>query len=213
MSEILSVDPFHPDDRVLKRAAAVVAAGGLIVYPTETVYGIGADATNPFALRRVSEAKGRKAAKPILVVVNSTEMMLPYVKEIRPAARRLMERFWPGPLTLVFAASDKASPELTQDTGTIGIRIPSSQVCLQLVSQLGAPLTSTSANLSGTEPARAIQEIRSRLRDIEVFLDAGELPESLPSTIVDVSGEVFRVLRRGAIAVEELTPLVAGIEM
>lgn len=212
MSEILPVDRDHPDDGVLRRVVDVVGSGGLIVYPTETLYGIGADATNPVALRKIPGVKRRTDRKPILVIVDSVEMMMPLVEDIPPVARLLMESLWPGPLTLVFSASKRVAPELTQGTGTIGIRIPSSRLCLRLTYLLGVPLTSTSANISGTESSRAIGGMAGSLNGIDIFLDAGELPESLPSTIVDVSGAVPRVLRDGAVSVDELRHIVTEIE-
>lgn len=204
MSEVVAVDLNDPDELVLQHAADVVRSGGLIVYPTETLYGIGADATNPEAINRISGAKRRAELKPILLLVDSLEMMSPLVATIPPSARTLIEGYWPGPLTLVFTASDRVPVELTRGSSTIGIRIPSSRLCLRLLANLGSPLTSTSANLSGGVPAQTVQEIQKDLTGIDLYLDAGKLPVSLPSTVIDVSGRSPRLLRRGAIAVEQI---------
>jgi L-threonylcarbamoyladenylate synthase len=212
MTEAIAIDRNTPDDSVLQHAADVVRSGGLIVYPTETLYGIGADASDPAAIRKVHEAKGRTERKPILVIVDSVEMMLPYVETVSLAARILMEKLWPGPLTLVFKASGLVSSELVQNTGTIGIRIPSSRLCLRLLAHLRVPLTSTSANSSGEKPLRTIKKIQGRLTGIDLYLDAGELPESQPSTIVDVSGDIPRVLRGGAVTTESIKQVLLEIQ-
>jgi L-threonylcarbamoyladenylate synthase len=211
MNEVIAIDRNTPDESVLQHAADVVRSGGLIVYPTETLYGIGADANNPAAIRKVHEAKGRTERKPILVIVDSVEMMLPYVESVSLAARILMEKLWPGPLTLVFKASGLVSSELVQSTGTIGVRIPSGRLCLRLLAHLGVPLTSTSANSSGEKPARGVKEIQEGLTGIDLYLDAGELPESQPSTVVDVSGDIPRVLRSGAVATDKLEQVLLEI--
>lgn len=212
MTEVLPVHHDDPDQSALEHAADVLRRGGLIVYPTETLYGIGADATNPEALRRIPLAKQRTDRKPILVIVNSVRMMTPYVEAVSAQARELIDTFWPGPLTLVFRASQQVPMELTQGTGTIGIRIPSSQLCLKLLEHMGVPLTSTSANLSGEKPARTVEEISSALKGIDLYLDAGKLPESKPSTVVDVAGEVARVVRSGAIGLDRLREVDLDIQ-
>ncbi len=211
MSAVAVVDAEHPDESLVQRAAEVVCSGGLIVYPTETLYGIGADATNPLAIRRVAGAKRRSESKPILVIVNSYEMLKPFVDTIPISAELLMEKFWPGPLTLVFKASRLVPDEISVGTGTIGMRIPSNKLCMMLVAAAGVPLTSTSANIVGEKPARTIQMIRKSLAGIDLYLDAGEIPESLPSTVVDVSTGVPRVLRHGAIANEKIQQVLPGI--
>jgi L-threonylcarbamoyladenylate synthase len=211
-TKILSVSPTDPDPGAIEQAAEVLRKGGLVAFPTETVYGLGADVLNLEAIRHVFEVKGRPSDNPLIVHVAGTKQLDDIVDEIPDKGKTLGEAFWPGPLTLVFAASERVPPELTQGTGAIGIRIPSSVVCLKLVSHVGAPLTSTSANMSGAKPARTIRETQGGLKGIDMFLDAGELPESPPSTIVDVSGAVPRVSRRGVIPIEDLRHIVACIE-
>ena len=210
MSAVVAVDLNNPDEHVLQRAAQLVRSGGMIVYPTETLYGIGADATNPGAVKRVTEAKKRTERKPILVLVDSVEMMSPLVEAVPLAARILIQGYWPGPLTLVFNASDRVPAELTQGGKTIGIRIPSSRLCLRLLAHLRTPLTSTSANVSGGTPARTVDRIQNELAGVDLYLDAGELPESLPSTVVDVSGRSPRLLRNGAIPAEQIQQVLPG---
>jgi L-threonylcarbamoyladenylate synthase len=123
-----------------------------------------------------------------------------------------MEAFWPGPLTLVFRASSTVPPELTQGKGTIGIRVPSSKLCFRLLEMCGCPITSTSANLSGESPLTSIEEMKKVLTPgIDLYLDAGVLPESKPSTVVDVTGEHPCILRDGAVMTNELRKIVPDI--
>jgi len=213
MNKSIAVDTNDPPVSALWRAAEVIRSGGLIVYPTETLYGIGADATNPSAVRKVHEAKKRQEKKPILVIVDSPEMLSRLVNRISERAKLLMEKFWPGPLTLVFIASPLVPDELTRGSGTIGVRIPSSNLCLKLVTEVQVPLTSTSANPSGEAPERTVGRIQEHLAGIDLYLDAGELPESLPSTVVDVTSDVPRVLRRGALPIEQLRQVVQDIRL
>jgi len=175
------------------------------VYPTETLYGIGASAWNRQALSRVHSLKHRNEQKPFLVVVNSRDAILRLTDEISDDADRLMERFWPGPLTLLFRATIEVPPEVTGGTGKIGIRIPSSPLCLRLCELCGHPITSTSANLSGEPPLGSPAEIERALGPAaDLYLDCGRLPPSLPSTIVDVSGRELKVVRIGALPLERL---------
>ena len=213
MNESVAVDVNDPAPSVLRKAAGVIRSGGLIVYPTETLYGIGADATNATAIRKVSKAKQRRETKPILVIVDSQEMLRELVGNVSEPAKLLIERFWPGALTLVFKASSDIPDELTQGSGTIGVRIPSSNLCLKLLAETRVPLTSTSANVSGKSPERTVEKIQRHLTGIDLYLDAGELPERRPSTVIDVSLLVPRVLRTGAIRLEQLRQVVPDIHL
>jgi L-threonylcarbamoyladenylate synthase len=205
MALTLSVSLNHPEDKPLILAAEVIQAGGIIVYPTETLYGIGCSAMHRRALQRVHNLKKRAEPKPILVLVRSREELRPLVREIPENAEALMNAFWPGPLTIVFPASATVLPELTQGKATIGIRIPSCALCMRLLELAGVPITSTSANLSGDSPLDTIESMRSVLTPgIDLYLDAGALPPSKPSTVIDLSGPSPRILREGAVSVDAL---------
>ncbi len=205
MALTLAVDLQNPDDKSLILAAEVIQAGGIIVYPTETLYGIGCSAMHPRALRRVQDLKRRAEPKPILVLVRSKEDLKPLVREVPEAALALMKAFWPGPLTIVLQASEIVPPELTQGKGTIGVRIPSCAVCLRLLELAGTPITSTSANLSGTSPLDTIASMRTVLTPgIDLYLDAGTLPPSKPSTVIDATGAELRILREGAVSADAI---------
>ncbi len=208
----ISIDLEHPEDRPLVLAAEVIQAGGVIVYPTDTLYGIGADALNPSAGNRVHAAKQRKDRKPLLVLVPDGESVSLVCREITPSARVLMEAFWPGPLTLVLPASREVPGEVTQETGTVGVRIPSSTLCMRLLRLAGTPIVSTSANLSGEAPYQSMDEIENALRPfVDLMLDAGNLRESKPSTVVDAITDVPRLLREGAIPAATLRSVLPNL--
>lgn len=208
----LLVNPDAPEDRALVLAAEVLKAGGVVVYPTETLYGLGANAWNPDAVRKVRGIKQREGQKPILVIVHSEEAVLGLTDEIPEAGRLLMRAFWPGPLTLVFAAGQHAPPDLSPETGTIGIRISSSPLCLKLAALCGYPIVSTSANISGQQTPRTAEMIETVLGSgVDLFLDAGILPKGPPSTVVDVTGPHPRILREGAVSHARLAAIVPDI--
>ncbi len=213
MRTIRLPDQNNPDEQVLAAASEVIAGGGVIIYPTETLYGIGADATNAAAVQRVYAVKKRKEEKPVLVLVHSKEMLRRIVAAIPESAKRLMEAFWPGPLTMVFLASEMIPNEITQSTGTVGVRIPSSTFCLKLVERCDCPLTSTSANISGEPVHRTIEQIQAALHEgVNLYIDAGTLPESKPSTVVSVVHDPPKLLREGVIDVAQLREILPHIQ-
>lgn len=194
-----------PDMEVIRQAAAVIALGGVVVYPTETLYGIGVDAGNERALRRVFALKGREGGKPLLVIADSFAMLRPFVAEVNRDAQKLMDAYWPGPLTLVFRATPRASADLTAGTGTLGARVPSSELCRLLARAAGRPITSTSVNRAGQPPLYSADEIRKEFPDgIDLVVDAGTLPPALPSSVVDVTSSPARLLREGAVPWSEI---------
>ena len=180
------------------------------MFPTETVYGLGADASSSAAVERLVAVRGREEGKPILVLVHDLTMVEAITADVPDAARRLAARFWPGPLTLVLPARDGLPAALTAGSGTIGVRIPGHAVALDLVARLGRPVTAPSANPPGLEPPRRPDLARSHFGDrIRVYLDAGELPGGA-STVAAVDGDTLRVLRAGAIDEARLRAALAG---
>ncbi len=175
---------------------------GIVLFPTDTQYGLGVDALNADALKRLRALKGRDDGKPISVMVSDMDMAAEYA-EVTPLAERLAEQFLPGKLTLVLSAKSVLPEELTAGTGTIGIRIPNHLLCLSMVRELGRPITATSANMSDKEPEKTPEKILAQFgakaSDISKVIDLGELPESLPSTVVDARTETPIILREGAI--------------
>lgn len=214
MSLVLKVNATQPEDKPMVLAAEVIQAGGVIVYPTETLYGIGANAWDGTAIAKVRAIKQREGQKPILVIVKDEAQLAMLTNDISSEARALIGKFWPGPLTLVFKATKEVPGVLSQGSGTIGVRIQSSPLCLRLLSLCGCPLTSTSANLSGKPSLHEVHDIRHAIpRGVDLFLDAGKLSPTLPSTVLDVTVSPPRILREGAVplqAIREVIPTVTG---
>jgi L-threonylcarbamoyladenylate synthase len=205
----MNVDPDSPSDRAMVLAAEVIQAGGVVVYPTETLYGMGVNAWNPKALARVRAIKHRDAASPILVLVHDETALLGLIDGIPEAARSLMFRFWPGPLTLVFHAAAHLPPELTSGRGSIGVRISSSPLCRRLTALCASPITSTSANISGNTSPRSVADIERELGPgVDLYLDGGTIAAGLPSTVLDLTGPRPVVLREGAVPLAEIRPYV-----
>lgn len=189
-----------PAPEALAGAAAVLREGGLVAFPTETFYGLGALALDPRAVRRVFEVKGRSGSRPLLVLVDSIAMAEDLVAEVPAAARDLMARHWPGALTLVFRATRKVPEELTAGTGTIGIRLSSHPVARGLVRAVGHAVTAPSANPEGAVPPTAAEAVLAHFDGvIETVLDGGPTAGGPPSTVLDVTVDPPSVLRRGAV--------------
>lgn len=213
MALTLQVSPLQPEDKPLVLAAEVIQAGGVIVYPTETLYGIGANAWDGAAIAKVRALKQRTEQKPILVIARSDDQIRLLTDHPGDEAHQLMAAFWPGPLTLVFKASKEVPDLLSRGLGTIGVRIPSSPLCLRLLDLCGCPLTSTSANLTGKPPGATIDDIRREIpRGVDLYLDGGVLPPSAPSTVVDVTVSPPRVLREGAVSLDRLRAVMPAIQ-
>ncbi len=192
--------------RGIAGASRIILRGGVVAFPTETFYGLGADAGNVKALEKVFQAKGREQHKPLLLLVADRTWVSGLVKEIPAVAGSLMERFWPGPLTLIFEASPRLSPLLTGGTGKVGLRISSHPVAQALVRKVGKAVTGTSANLSGQPSASSAAEVlRAMGGEIDAILDAGQTAGGLGSTLLDVTGERLKIIRRGAIPGSQLT--------
>jgi L-threonylcarbamoyladenylate synthase len=196
------VDAVNPDEDTLARAAALLREGGLVAFPTETFYGLGAAAGDRVAVRRVFDVKGRSDDKPLLVLVDSIAMAESLTGEMSPRARELMTRHWPGPLTLVLRARAGLPPELTAGTGTIGVRLSPHPVAQRLIRAVGGPVTAPSANREGAAPPTTAAEVL-RIFDgaIDLVLDGGTTPGGPASSVVDVTAEAPRVLRQGAVSI------------
>jgi len=189
----------HPE-RSCARAREVLSAGGVIVYPTDTFYGLGADPKNAAAVRRLFEIKGREMNQPILLLIQNAAEASDWAAEIPPQAKELMEKFWPGPLTIVFRARPQVLPQLTAGTGAIGLRVPGSALTRTLLAAVGIALTGTSANISGQAPPRTAYEAAAALEDrVDLVLDGGPTAGGEPSTVVDVSRGGLQVVRAGAV--------------
>lgn len=205
MTRVVEVSSLEPDRRALTEAADVVSSGGVIAYPTETVYGLGVDATDGEAVRRLFRLKGRKENNPILILVKDFSMLRSVVADVPERARKGIEKFWPGPVTMVFDAAAALAPGISAGTGRVGVRISSHPMASALMALLDRPLTSTSANPAKKDPAMdGAGVVRYFDGKIDLLLDGGVLPASEPSTVIDVARSPVLLLRKGAIAVSEL---------
>lgn len=194
---VLAADPAAVD-----AAGRVLAGGGLVVYPTETLYGLGADATDAGAVDRLVAVRGREAGKPIALLVADTAMVDAVARSVSAAARRLMARFWPGPLTLVLDARPGLPAPLTAGTDSIGVRVSSHPVARGLVRALGRPLTTPSANPPGAPSPRDVTTALGYFgARVDLYLDGGPLPGEPASTVVDVRAGA-RIVRAGAVPAE-----------
>lgn len=190
-----------------KRAADILRAGGLVIYPTDTVYGLGADAFSDEAVAKIYAVKARDESKPVHCVVASLEMAAKY-GELNDTVRALAKEFLPGPLTLVVEKKSDLSSGIAQGIGTIGFRIPKDDFCIALAREFGRPYTTTSANVSGMNTGVSIPEILEQLGEaaahIDLIIDAGTLPSRQPSTVVGVHGNDVVILREGAIPARDV---------
>jgi len=196
---IVTIDPVHPDI-AFDRCGEVIRSGGVLAYPTDTLYGLGVDPRDPRAVQRLFALKGRQADQPILLLLPDAGAVKDWAAAVTPQAERLMQRFWPGPLTLVFTAQAGVARELTAGTGTIGLRVPGSAITRQLLAFLGTALTGTSANRSGAkDPETAAQVLETLGAGVDLVLDGGRTAGARPSTVVDVRTDTPLVIREGAI--------------
>jgi len=190
-----------------RSAAAVMRAGGVILYPTDTLYGLGADALSDEAVVKVYAIKERDEWKPIHCIILDLEMAERYA-EVNESARKLAKKFLPGPLTLVLRKRTEFSTGIFRGNETVGIRIPNDEFCLALARVLGKPYTTTSANPSGKETGRDVQTITGQLgsmaASLDLIVDAGRLPLRKPSTVVDLTGKEPSIIREGAISAREI---------
>jgi len=194
----------------LEKAIAVIREGGVVAFPTETYYGLAVDPGNENSLRRLYRIKQREPEKPILLLMESAHRLRCVAEVVPDLYLPLMEKYWPGPLTLIFPAKRSLSPILTGNTGTVGVRVSSHPLALALVRKMGKPVTATSANLSGQAPACSAREVKIIFADsIDYILDGGETAAGKPSTIVGVRNKNLTVLREGRLdlTAEELSRL------
>jgi L-threonylcarbamoyladenylate synthase len=185
---------------VLFNAVETLKKGGIIAYPTETFYGLGVKFDIEDSLKRLFEIKKRPEEKAIPLIIGNKELLHTLTSSINNKAMVLINRFWPGPLTLIFSARDNLSDYITAGTCTIAVRIPGESFALQLAKAAGFPITATSANPSGMPPALNVETVTKYFGDkIDLIIDGGHSPGGSPSTIVDVTGDDIKIVREGAI--------------
>ena len=202
---IQKINPENPEADIIQHAAAVIKKGGVVAFPTRCLYGLGADPFNPQAVDRIFKIKQRPAAKPILLLIDDPARLAPLVSRITASAADIMKRFWPGRVTLVFEASDRVPDDLMAGTGKIGIRLAGHPVAAELARAVAAPITGTSANLSGQPGCHRIEDLPPAvIEQLDLILDAGPLQGGHGSTVVDVTGHIPRVLREGIVSKKDI---------
>lgn len=210
------ISPAHNDSTwgpAIDEAVNVLQRGEVIVLPTDTVYGIGADAFNPAAVAALLAAKGRGRQMPPPVLVGSLATLDGLATEVRDDARALAEKFWPGGLTIIFKAQPSLAWDLGETHGTVALRMPDHQTALALLARTG-PLAVSSANKTGQPAAFTAREAFVQLQDsVSIYLDAGQVPGGVASTIVDATGDVLRVVRAGAITIEQLREVATVLDL
>lgn len=211
---VIKVNPRAPQKRLILTAAEVLRRGGLVAFPTETVYGLGADALNADAVKQIFVAKGRPLDNPIIVHVASAADLDPLAENVPEEARRLVDRFWPGPLTLILHRSGLVPDGVTGGLDTVAVRMPRNSIALALIRALGRPVAAPSANLSGrpsgTTAGHVLQDFAGR---IDMVLDGGPVPVGVESTVLDLSRRPPAILRPGAVTPEDLAPLLGRVVM
>ena len=200
-----SVSSTAPDPDSIHAAAQVIRKGGIIAFPTSTLYGLGADANNPQAVEKIFHIKGRQPHRPILVLIRDKAYLSALARTIPPKAAILMEAFWPGGITLVLHAGQGVSSRLTGNTGKIGVRVPKHPVAAAIVDQLEGAMTGTSANLSGQGGCSDVSRLEKRVSEqLDGVVDAGPLPGGRGSTVIDVTVDPPRILREGTISKHQI---------
>ncbi len=212
MSHVQPVDPMHPAPAILARAASLLQRGQLVAFPTETVYGLGANALDPAAVQRIYDAKGRPAYNPLIVHVADAASAQRLVTVWPEAAERLAQRWWPGPLTIVLPKAMGIPREVTAGLGTVALRVPAHPVALALLRACGFPLAAPSANRSGQISPTTAEHVARGLGDrVPMILDGGSTTVGIESTVVDLSGTHPVLLRPGMISRTALEEVIGPV--
>lgn len=212
-TKVVRIDEQHMDDALIREAGGIIKAGGLVAFPTETVYGLGGDALNPASSKKIYEAKGRPSDNPLIVHIARMEALPAIVKKVPEAAKKLAEAFWPGPLTMIMEKSEAVPKETTGGLDTVAVRMPSHPTALAFIEASGGYVAAPSANRSGrpspTLAGYVVEDLDGR---IEMILDGGDVELGLESTIVDLTVEPPMILRPGFVTKEALAGALGQVE-
>ena len=201
-------------DEIINEAARIINQGGTVAFPTETVYGLGADALNPKAVRKIFQAKGRPQDNPLIVHIAHTEQLEVLAMDVSDSARNLMDAFWPGPLTLIFRRRDIVPDVTTCGLDTVAVRMPDNAVATALIREAGTPIAAPSANLSGRpSPTTAEHVIADLSGRIDAVIDGGPVRVGVESTVVDMTSDIPVLLRPGEVGVEQIREYVGQVDI
>lgn len=204
---IMPVLSYNKDnlDEIVRQASDVLNRGGTIAYPTESFYALGVSATDENAVKKLFDLKGRPPEKPLPLIVADTDVLLSVAQSIPDQAKILIERYWPGPLTIVFKVREGVSQLLTGGTGSVAVRVPGDSAALYIAKALRLPITATSANPSSLPPAETAEEVISYFGErVDLIIDAGKSPGGKPSTIVDTTTMPLKILRYGSVSLSDI---------
>lgn len=212
-TKVVRIDEQHMDDTLIREAGEIIKAGGLVAFPTETVYGLGGDALNPASSKKIYEAKGRPSDNPLIVHIASMDALSAIVRKVPETAKKLAGAFWPGPLTMIMEKSETVPKETTGGLDTVAVRMPSHPAAMAFIRAAGGYVAAPSANRSGrpspTVAGYVVEDMDGR---IEMILDGGDVELGLESTIIDLTVEPPVILRPGFVTKEDLAEVLGQIE-
>ncbi len=213
-TDVMTIDALRPEPSLIERAAALLRAGDVVVFPTETVYGLGADALQPSAVARIFEAKGRPFHDPLIVHIAERETLNELTTTLPAQVEQLAQAFWPGPLTMILPRSPRVPELVSAGMPTVGVRMPAHPVALALIRAVGSPIAAPSANrfmhVSPTTAQHALADLQGR---VPLILDAGPCTIGVESTVVDLCAEVPTILRPGGISLEALRSVLPDVQL
>lgn len=208
------VDAENPDANIINKASDIIKNGGLVAFPTETVYGLGADGLNPKAVKKIYQAKGRPSDNPLILHISSIDELYPLIKTINPLAKELINVFWPGPLTIIFEKSEIVPLSITAGLDTVAIRFPVNKIARAIIKKSKTPIAAPSANSSGKpSPTRASHVKFDLDGKIDMIIDGGACEVGLESTVIDVTQNIPIILRPGAITKEMIESVIGEVNI
>lgn len=211
-TKIIKINPLFPKLNKLKEAAKVIVNGGLVAFPTETVYGLGANAFNKNAIKKIFLAKGRPGDNPLIVHIYKKEQLFDLSEDVPSKAQKLINYFWPGPLTIILKKSSLVPDEVTAGLQTVAIRMPKNKIALNLIKMADLPIAAPSANLSGkpspTTGKHVIDDLNGK---IDLIIDGGKVNIGLESTVVDLTSDIPEILRPGKITKKQLEKIIGKV--
>jgi L-threonylcarbamoyladenylate synthase len=212
-TRIININPENPEISHIKTASKILKKGGLVAFPTETVYGLGANGLNKKAVKKIFLAKGRPQDNPLILHVSEINQVDSLVEEIPDKAKKLMKKFWPGPLTIIFRKSKIIPDVVTCGLKSVAIRMPKNKIALELIKNSSCPIAAPSANLSGKpSTTSAIHVIDDLKEKIDAIIDGGEVEIGIESTVLDITQKVPQILRPGKITKEQLEKVIGDVK-
>ena len=212
-TNILKIDSDQPEVDKIKQAAVVIKNGGLVAFPTETVYGLGANAFDSNAVKKIFKAKGRPSDNPLIVHISDMEQLSSLVQNVPLLAEKLIKVFWPGPLTIILESNGKIPDLVTAGLSTVAIRMPKNQIALDLIKKANVPIVAPSANLSGKPSPTIVDHVIEDLKGkVDIIVDGGDVNIGLESTVVDLTKEIPEILRPGKITKSQLEDVVGEVK-